>query len=141
MRRFIGPGLGLLLGGVVAVPAAAQRSSDLPAVVLEEPRPNPVLPAALVPFVIASDVCRRGHTPRVALRVYNVFAQPVASLRLRDRRSAVVLDSIPLRCGQYVGLWDGTVAGGTRAASPGIYYVSLSVDERRATKKIIITPP
>jgi hypothetical protein len=141
MRRFIGPGLGLLLGGVVALPAAAQRSSDLPAFVLEEPRPNPVLPAALVPFVIASDVCRRGHTPRVALRVYNVFVQPVASLRLRDRRNAVVLDSIPLRCGQYVGLWDGTVAGGTRAASPGIYYLRLSVDERSTAKKIIITPP
>ena len=141
MRRFLGPGLGLVLGAAVAVPAAAQRSSDVPAVALEEPRPNPVLPAALVPFVIASDVCRRGHTPRVALRVYNVFAQPVASLRLRDRRPAAVLDSIPLRCGQYVGLWDGTVAGGTRAASPGVYYLRLSVDERSTSRKVIITPP
>ena len=142
MRRFVGPGLGLLLGGVAAFPVAAQRSSDAPApVVLEEPRPNPVLPAALVPFVIASDVCRRGHTPRVALRVYNVFAQPVASLRLRDRHAAVVLDSIPMRCGQYVALWDGTVAGGTRAASPGVYYLRLSVDERSTSKKIIVTPP
>jgi hypothetical protein len=140
MRRFIGPGLGLLLGGVTALPAAAQRSPDAPTFVLEEPRPHPVLPAALVPFAIASDVCRRGHTPRVALRVYNVFVQPVASLRLRDRR-AVVLDSIPLRCGQYVALWDGTVAGGTRAASPGIYYLRLSVDERSTAKKVVITQP
>jgi hypothetical protein len=140
MRRFFGPGLGLLLGGVTALPAAAQRSPDAPTFVLEEPRPNPVLPAALVPFAITSDVCRRGHAPRVALRVYNVFVQPVASLRLRDRR-AVVLDSIPLRCGQYVALWDGTVAGGTRAASPGIYYLRLSVDERSTARKVVITPP
>ncbi|MGH7592385.1 MAG: hypothetical protein ACRELE_00820 [Gemmatimonadales bacterium] len=141
MRRFVGPGLGLLLAGVVAPSAAAQRSPDAPAFALEEPRPDPVLPAALVPFVIASDVCHRGHTPRVALRVYNVFVQPVASLRLRDRRPAVVLDSVPLGCGRYVAQWDGTIAGGTRAASPGIYYLRLSVDERSTAKKIIITPP
>ena len=141
MRRFVGPGLGLLLGWVVVLPATAQRSPDAPAFILEEPRPNPVLPAALVPFAIASEVCRRGHTPRVALRVYNVFVQPVASLRLRDRRTVVVLDSVPLGCGRYVDLWDGTIAGGTRAASPGIYYLRLSVDERSTAKKVIITPP
>ena len=64
MRRFVGPGLGLLLGGVAAFPVAAQRSSDAPAlVILEEPRPNPVLPAALVPFVPADAVL----LPAVAL--------------------------------------------------------------------------
>ncbi len=127
MRRFFRPGLGLLLGGVVASPAAAQRAPAAPAFVLEEPRANPVLPAALVPFSIASDVCKRGHTPQVALQVYNVLAEPVAALRLRDR-PAVVLDSIQLRCGQYVGLWDGTVAKGTKAAPPGLYLITLSVD-------------
>lgn len=140
MRRFIGPGLALLLGGVVALPAAGQGSSGPPAITLAEPRPNPVLPAALVPFTVAPDLCRRGHTPRVALRVYNLFAQPVAKLRLRDRRT-VVLDSIPMKCGDYVALWDGTVDGGTRVASPGIYYLLLGVDGTTAARKVIITAP
>lgn len=140
MRRFVRPGLGLLLGGVVAHPAAAQRSPAAPVIALEEPRANPVLPAALVPFSIASDVCKRGHVPRVALQVYNVLAEPVATLRLRDR-PAVVLDRIPLRCGQFVGLWDGTVAKGTRAASPGIYYMTLSVDGVPKAKRFRITEP
>jgi hypothetical protein len=140
MRRFVRPGLGLLLGGVVAHPAAAQRSPAPPVITLEEPVASPVFPAALVSFSIASDVCKRGHVPRVALQVYNVLAEPVATLRLRDR-PAVVLDSIPLRCGQYVGLWDGIVAKGTRAASPGIYYMTISVDGVRKTKRFLITEP
>jgi hypothetical protein len=140
MRRFVRPGLGLLLGGVVAHPAAGQRSPAPPVITLEEPRANPVLPAALVPFSIASDVCKRGHLPRVVLQVYNVLAEPVATLRLRDR-PAVVLDSIPLRCGQYVGLWDGTVAKGTRAASPGMYYMTLSVDGASKAERFLITGP
>jgi hypothetical protein len=140
MRRFLRPGLGLLLGGVLAFPAAAQRTPATPAFALEEPRANPVLPAALVPFSIASDVCKRGHIPQVALQVYNVVAEPVASLRLRDR-PAVVLDSIPLRCGQYVALWDGTVAKGTRAASPGLYLVTLSVDGVSLVQRLLIREP
>lgn len=140
MRRFVTAGWGLLLGAVVAVPAAAQRSSETPPIALLTPRPDPVLPAALVPFAVAPELCRRGHTPRVDLRVYNVFAQPVASLRLRDH-AAVVLDSVPLRCGQYVALWDGTVDHGTRAASPGIYLLRLIVDDHSTAEKIIITQP
>ena len=140
MRRFFGPGLGLLLGGVVALPAAAQRSPDAPTFVLEEPRPNPVLPAALVPFAITSEVCQ-GACPRVALRVYNVFVQPVASLRLRDRR-AVVLDSIPLRCGQYVAPV-GWQYRWWRAGSlvRGIYLLQLSVDGVPTAKKVIVGAP
>jgi len=141
MRRFVGPGLGLLLGGVVAFPAAAQRSPDAPTFALEEPRPHPVLPVALVPFSITPEVCQRGHVPRVALRVYNGIAQPVATLRLRDRRTAI-LDSIPLRCGRYVALWDGSIDGGTRAAPPGIYWLSLSVDDGPTkVRRVIVTPP
>jgi hypothetical protein len=140
MRRFVGPGLGMLLGWIVALPAAGQGASTPPAITLSEPRPNPVLPAALVPFSVSSDLCRRGHIPRVALRVYNVFAQPVARLNLRDRRT-VSLDSIPMKCGDYVAVWDGTVDGGTRVASPGIYYMVLGVDGRTAARKVIITSP
>jgi hypothetical protein len=141
MRRFLRTGLGLLLGGVVAHPAAAQRTPAPPAFALEEPRANPVLPAALVPFSLASEVCRRGHVPRVTLQVYNVVGNAVATLSLRDR-PAVILDSIALRCGQYVGLWDGTVAKGTRAASPGLYLISLSVDgELKVSKKFLIHEP
>lgn len=140
MRRFFRPGLGLLLGGVVAQPAAAQRSTTPPVIALEEPRANPVLPAAFVPFSIASEVCRGGHVPRVSLQVYNVLAERVATLRLRDRPAAV-LDSMPLRCGQFVGLWDGTVAKGTRAAPPGIYYFILSVDGVQKPRQLRLSAP
>jgi hypothetical protein len=140
MRRFFGPGLGVLLGGVAAHPAAAQRSADVPTVALEQPRPHPVLPAALVPFSIASEVCQRGHVPRVALQGLNILTQPVATLRLRDR-NAVVLDGVSVRCGKYVALWDGSIDGGTRAAPPGIYLLRLTVDGRSTAIKVIVTPP
>ena len=141
MRRFIWPGLGLLLTGVMALHAGAQQPTPRPAVAsLEEPRANPVLPAVLVPFTIAPELCRQGHTPRVDLRVYNSLTQPVAVLRLRER-SSVVLDSVPLKCGEHVALWDGTVESGTRAASPGLYRFRLSVDGTSFAKILIITPP
>ena len=140
MRRFIWRGCGLMLGGVVAIPAVAQRSPARPAITLEEPRANPVLPAVLVPFTIAPEVCRQGHVPRVELRVYNSLSQPVAKLRLRDRPK-VVLDSIPLKCGDFVALWDGTIDGGVRAASPGLYRIRLSVDGVGFAKILIFTPP
>ena len=140
MRRFVWRGLGALLGWVVVLPAAAQRSPARPAISLEEPRANPILPAALVPFTIAPDICRQGHVPRVELRVYNSLSQVEATLRLSDRPT-VVLDSIPLKCGDYVALWDGAVGGGTRAASPGLYKIRLSVDGVGFAKNLIFTPP
>ena len=140
MRRFVWRGLGLLLGGVVAIPAAAQRSPARPAVALEEPRAYPVYPVALVPFAVAPEICRQGHIPRVALRIFNSLSQSVASLRLRDRPS-VVLDSIPLKCGEYLAVWDGTVSNGTRAAPPGLYFFYLSVDGGGPTKKLLFTAP
>ncbi len=140
MRRFHGPGLGLLLALVPALSAGAQRPRERPAVTIEEPRPLPVLPAAFVPFTIASEVCRNDHVPTVGLKVYNVLAQPVAVLRLRGRNFAP-LDRTRLRCGAYVALWDGTLDGGTRAASPGIYYLQLTVDDRPYTRKVIVPQP
>lgn len=141
MRRLVGPVLGLLLVAGMAQSATAQRTSALaPTAVIEEPRPNPVLPAALVPFVIPAEVCRKDHTPLVALKVYNVLAQPVATLRLRSRRAEMV-DSLRMRCGTYVAIWDGTIGAGTKVAPPGIYYLQLSVDDRPYTRKVIVTQP
>lgn len=141
MRRLVRPVLGLLLVGVSASSAAAQRVPEsVPAAVIGEPRPNPVLPAALVPFVIPSEVCRKDHQPLVALKVYNVLAQPVAILRLRSRRAEAV-DSRRMRCGTYVAIWDGTIGGGARVAPPGIYYLQLAVDDRPYTRKMIVTKP
>ena len=140
MHRFVRWGLGLLLGGVVALPAAAQRSPTRPAIALEEPRANPAYPVALVPFAVAPEICRQGHVPHVSLRVSNSLSQTVAVLRLRDRPT-VVLDSIPLKCGEYVAVWDGTVSNGTRAASPGLYFFYLKVDDFGPTKKLLFTAP
>ncbi len=141
MRRLLRSVVVAILLGVVIRPAVAQRSSDRPVISLEEPRPNPVLPAALVPFAIDAEVCRKGHVPRVSVKVYNVLANPVAALRLRGRRTEP-LDNAPLRCGTYVAVWDGTIDGGTRVAPPGIYYLQLAVDDRTPrTRKLIVTQP
>jgi len=140
MRRLSGPGLGLLLMMVAAQPADAQRSPQRQAAVIEEPRPIPVLPAAFVPFTISSEVCRNDHVPTVGFRVYNVLAQPVAVLRLRGRNS-IPLERSRLRCGIYVAVWDGTLDGGTRVASPGIYYLQLTIDDRPYTRKVIVPQP
>lgn len=140
MRRFQGPGLGLLLVLAPVVHAGAQQPRERPAASIEEPRPLPVLPAAFVPFTISSEVCRNDHVPTVGLKVYNVLAQPVAVLRLRGR-SLAPLDRSRLRCGTYVALWDGTLDGGMRAASPGIYYLQLTIDDRPYTRKVIVPQP
>lgn len=141
MRRLYWSVVGVLLLAVAAVPVAAQRSSGRPLVTLEEPRPNPVLPAALVPFNIDPEVCQKGHVPQASVKVYNVLANPVAVLRLRGRR-AEPLDNRPLRCGAYIAVWDGTIDGGARVAPPGIYYLQLAVDDRAPrTRKVIVTKP
>ena len=141
MRRLCEPVLGCLLVGLWASGATAQRPAPGVPVALEEPRPYPVLPAALVPFVLASEVCQRGHVPVVGMTVYNVLAQPVAILHLRTRR-AEALDSLRMRCGTYVATWNGTIDQGTRVAPPGIYYLQLTVDGRRpSTRKLVVPQP
>lgn len=141
MRRLVRPVLGLLLLVGLARSATAQRAPGVvPGPVLEEPRPNPVLPAALVPFVIPEEMCRNNSIPLVALKVYNALGVPVATLRLRSRR-AETLDSIRLRCGRYVAIWDGTIGGGTRVPPPGVYYLNLAVEDRLSTKKVVLSQP
>ena len=108
--------------------------------VIEEPRPLPVLPAAFVPFTIGQEFCQNGRLPTVGLKVYNVFARPVAVLRVRGR-IATPIDRTQMRCGTHVALWDGTLDGGTRTASPGIYYLQLTVDDRTTTRKVIVPRP
>lgn len=141
MRRLVVPVVGLLLAGVMVPSASAQRPGQSARVVLEEPRPNPVFPAALVPFTLQSEICRDGGQPVVSLTVYNVLAQLVATLHLRGRQGDV-LDERSLRCGTHVATWDGTIAGGTRVAPPGIYYVQLNVvGQRAATRRLIVPQP
>ncbi|MEO5798708.1 MAG: hypothetical protein ABIZ70_02775 [Gemmatimonadales bacterium] len=142
MRRLVRPVLGLLFVAGLAVPANAQQRAPgrAPGPLIEELRPNPVLPAALVPFVIPEEMCRNNNTPLVALKVYDALAVPVATLRLRSRR-AELLDSIRMRCGKYVAIWDGTIGGGTRVPPSGVYYVNLAVDDRLSTRKVVITNP
>jgi hypothetical protein len=139
MCRQLGPVLGVLLAGVAVVPAVAQGSADPTAITIREPRPDPVLPAALIPFTISSGACRKGHVPVVTMRVFNSLAQAVATLRLRQHGDQV-LDTIPLKCGDYVAVWDGTIDGGTRVAPPGVYWLQLSVDDRRSARQVLIRP-
>ncbi len=141
MRRLVWPGVvWLLVAGTN--PLAAQRVSAPPAPRLEEPRPAPALPAALVPFTIPSDYCRGGSEPRVSLRVYDVLSQPVHLLRLRGR-DGQLLDRLPLRCGTYVGIWNGTIGDPPRLPLATVYYLQLHVEwdggsPRLATLKVVV---
>lgn len=125
MRRLVMPGLAWLLVAV-SFPAAAQRPSRPPAVKIEEPRPAPVFPVALVPFSIPAEACRGGRIPTVTLRVHDALTKPVHTLRLRGRGRQPI-DSLPLRCGQHVAIWDGTIEDGSRIAVPFVYYLFLTV--------------
>lgn len=125
MRRHVWP---VVVGLLVAVtePGAAQRSTT-PAVTLEEPRPLPVFPVALVPFSVSRELCQGGRQPSVSLTVRDVLADEVATLRLR-RDPRVPLREARIGCGSFVAVWDGTVDGGRRLAPPQIYYLRLTAD-------------
>lgn len=143
MRRLVMPGVAWLLVAVSA-PAAAQRPASPPAVKLEEPRPAPVFPVALVPFSIPGELCRGGVLPEVSLRVNDALIRPVHTLRLRERPRRL-LDRLPLRCGRHVALWDGTIDNGSRIAPPFVYYLSLTVTlpgapPLRDTFKLVVPP-
>ncbi|HEX3927800.1 MAG TPA: hypothetical protein VHW65_07370 [Gemmatimonadales bacterium] len=143
MRRHVAPVLGVLLSGILAGRAGAQRSSDPSAfATIYEPRPNPVLPAVLIPFTIGPESCKRGHVPVVTLEIDNSLAQSEAVVRLRQR-NAQRLDSlpIPMRCGDYVATWDGTIDGGKRVAPPAVYWLNLSVDGRHTARSLLVGQP
>jgi hypothetical protein len=126
MRRLVWPGVAWLL--VAVCPSlAAQRAGDPPAPRLEEPRPFPAFPVALVPFTSPSEWCRGGGQPSVSLRVYNSAIQPVRTLRIRGLTGAV-LDSLPLRCGTYVAIWDGTIDDPPRLPIGAVYRLRLLVE-------------
>ncbi len=125
MRRLVVPGVASLLVAA-AVPAAAQRPASPSAVKLEEPRPAPVYPVALVPFTIPAELCRGGRTPEVSLQVHDALIKPVHTLRLRSRGREPI-ERLALRCGRHVAVWDGTIEGGSRIAPPFVYYLYLTV--------------
>ncbi len=137
MRRRVGPVLGLLLGGILVLTTTAERSPQSEPIVLQQARPNPIFPAALIPFTIAPEVCRNDHVPRVTLKIYNGAAQAVATLTLRGK-AEVLLDGNPMRCGDYVAAWDGTVDGGRSVAVPAVYLVRLEVDRTWRSKSLIV---
>ncbi len=143
MRRLVGLAVvGLLVAN--ASPLASQRPGAPTAVKLEEPRPAPVFPVAIVPFSIPPELCRGGRVPAVTLTVHDAIAKPVQTLRLRNRQRQL-LDRLPLRCGRYVALWDGTIDQGTRMAPPFVYYLQLTVEfpdtaPLRDTFKLVVPP-
>lgn len=121
---------------------AAQRAVAPPALRLEEPRPAPALPAALVPFTIPVEYCRGGSDPLVSLQVYDVLSQPVHVLRLRGRDGRQ-LDRLPLRCGTHVGIWNGTIGDPPQLPLATVYYLQLNVEwsggsPRLATLKVVV---
>jgi hypothetical protein len=135
MVRMVRPGwwLGLLVG--VGSPVAAQANVSPPRVELKENYPNPFFPATTIPFTIAPQVCTGGRLPVVSLKIYNVLVQVVAVPRVGG--SSERLDSLALKCGEYLAYWDGKYLDGKREATPGVYYYQLTVDGERYTRKMI----
>ena len=83
MRRLVGLAVaGLLVAN--ALPLASQRPGAPTAVKLEEPRPAPVFPVAIVPFSIPTELCRGGRQPVVTLAVHDAIAKPVETLLVAD---------------------------------------------------------
>lgn len=141
MRRLVWPGVAWLLVAV-APGLTAQRAGTPTAPRLEEPRPAPALPVALVPFSVPQAWCQGGGQPSVTLRVFDFLITPVRVLRLRGRNGQL-LDGSPLRCGAHVAFWDGTVGDPPRLPIPAVYYVQLQVERegRRtelATIKLVV---
>lgn len=135
-------GVALLLIALIGIgpPADAQQNRPPPTASLGENTPNPFFPATLIPFHIDAQECSDGQQPLVSLKVYNVLVQMVAIPVLQSGRGEV-LNDIRLPCGDHVALWDGrTVQGRTEPAS-GVYYVQLTVDGVRYTRKMIVRKP
>lgn len=142
MRRLVWPGVAWLLVAV-SPPLAGQRAGDPPAPRLEEPRPFPAFPVALVPFSLPASWCQGGVEPRVTLRAYNSLSQPVHVLRLRGR-TGERLQALPLRCGTHVAIWDGTIDDPPRLPPGAVYYLNLTVERPNgrphlATRRVVIT--
>ena len=134
--------LTLLLAGV-GPPLAAQQNRPPPPppnATLGENTPNPFFPATLIPFSIRTEECTDGQLPRVSLKVYNVLVQVVAVPVLQSGRGEV-LDNIRMACGDHVALWDGRTLDGRTDPAPGVYYVQLTVDGMRYTRKMIVRKP
>lgn len=89
-----------------------------------------------IPFSILPEVCSRGHIPAVSLKVYNVLVQVVAIPALEGEAPGS-LSGTRLKCGTYRVKWDGRQLDG-RPATTGVYYVQLTVDGERFTRKLIV---
>jgi hypothetical protein len=97
--------------------------------------PNPVNSETHIPFSLAC-VEGAGGDYVVSVRIYNVLAQLVAVPVLQE--GGEVLENITLRCGEYVGYWDGKVRRTGRDAASGTYIYELVVDGERTAKKMYV---
>ncbi len=135
--------LTLLFAAGVGPPLAAQQNRPPPPppnATLGENTPNPFFPATLIPFRIRPEECTDGQQPLVSLKVYNVLVQVVAIPVLQSGRGEV-LENIRMACGDHVALWDGRTLDGRTDPAPGVYYVQLTVDGVRYTRKMIVRRP
>ena len=135
--------LTLALVAGVGPPVAAQQVRPPPPppnATLGENTPNPFYPATLIPFSIRTEECIDGQQPLVSLKVYNVLVQVVAIPVLQSGRGES-LENIRLNCGDHVALWDGRTLDGRIDPAPGVYYVQLTVNGVRYTRKMIVRRP
>lgn len=89
---------------------------------LRQNYPNPFNPETRISFSINGQ-----ETQSVELSVYNILGQKVSTLL-----------SSNLAPGEYDVSWDGTSSSGEKQAS-GIYFYTLTVGDRRDTRKMVLT--
>ncbi len=124
--------------GPIPPPPARERSP----IELGQNYPNPFNPSTTIPFTLGDPpTCSDdGRVYRVTLRVYNVLAQIVAEpVVVGDHTSAgQLVVNLPLRCGAYTALWNGTYMNTNRDVASGVYLYRLEVDGRAVVKKMIV---
>jgi hypothetical protein len=137
--KWAGWWLGLLVGAGLPVAAQAQILSPAPQAELKDPYPNPLGAATTIPFDLNQELCVRGHQPVVSLRIFNSLVQVVAVPVLVDSTgNSQPLELMRLNCGRHRAYWDGKYLGGRREAGTGVYYLQLTVDGGRLTRKMIV---
>ena len=84
--------------------------------------PNPFNSTTIIPFSVP---VLRGHQP-VSVKIFNTIGQEMTELLNRE-----------LPEGSYFVRWDGTLRGGTAAAS-GVYFYTVSVGMKQLTGKMML---
>lgn len=117
------------------LPPSVRRSGALPGFRLEQNLPNPFSTGTQINFTVDDPPrCTSGsRVYRVALKIYNVLSQLIASPSTEEKTPMP-----PLPCGSYSVYWAPTDTGSdsSPAVASGVYLYRLTVEGRSTVKKM-----